>query len=217
MPFRKLLAPALLFALSCSAQQTPTDTDHQDMPGMDMSHTDDHALMNMHPENFLQQIVHHGSSGTSAEPNSTPVPMLMTMRSGWMLMFHANAFLVSQQQSGARGGDKVFSTNWLMPMAQRQLGPAILTLPTMLTFEPATVTGRRYPLLFQQGETAYGRPIVDAQHPHDFFMGLAALYELPSGQKSLLSFYVAPMGDPAMGPTAYPHRASASENPVATL
>ena len=215
MASRKLVAFALLFALSCSAQQTPTG--HHDMPGMDMSHTDDHALMNMHPENFLQQIVHHGSSGTSAEPNSTPVPMLMTMRSGWMLMFHANAFLVSKQQSGARGADKVFSTNWLMPMAQRQLGPGILTLRTMLSFEPATVTGRRYPLLFQQGETAYGRPIVDAQHPHDFFMELAALYDLPIGEKSLLSFYVAPMGDPAMGPTAYPHRASASENPVGTL
>jgi hypothetical protein len=33
----------------------------------------------------------------------------------------------------------------------------------------------------------------------------------------LLSFYFAPMGDPAMGPTAYPHRASASENPIAPL
>jgi hypothetical protein len=37
------------------------------------------------------------------------------------------------------------------------------------------------------------------------------------GENSLLSFYFAPMGDPAMGPTAYPHRASASENPIAAL
>ena len=68
---------------------------------------------------------------------------------------------------------------------------------------------RRYPLLFQQGETAFGVPIADGQHPHDFFMELAALYDLKLGEKALLSFYFAPVGDPAIGPTAYPHRASA--------
>jgi hypothetical protein len=36
-------------------------------------------------------------------------------------------------------------------------------LRTMLSLEPATVTNRRYPLLFQTGETAYGTPLVDAQ------------------------------------------------------
>jgi len=40
---------------------------------------------------------------------------------------------------------------------------------------------------------------------------------LKVGESSLLSFYFAPMGDPAIGPTAYPHRASAIENPVGTL
>jgi hypothetical protein len=58
---------------------------------------------------------------------------------------------------------------------------------------------------------------VDGQHPHDFVMELAALYDVKLGEKNLLSFYVAPMGDPAIGPTAYPHRASAIENPVGTL
>jgi hypothetical protein len=79
------------------------------------------------------------------------------------------------------------------------------------------VTDRRYPLLFQQGETAYGFPIADGQHPHDFFMEIAALYDLQLGAHSLLSFYAAPVGDPAIGPTAYPHRASALEDPVGTL
>jgi outer membrane receptor protein involved in Fe transport len=37
------------------------------------------------------------------------------------------------------------------------------------------------------------------------------------GEKSLLSFYFAPVGDPAIGPTAYPHRASAFEDTVGTL
>ncbi|HLW52331.1 MAG TPA: hypothetical protein VKW06_05775 [Candidatus Angelobacter sp.] len=87
----------------------------------------------------------------------------------------------------------------------------------MLSLEPGTVTGERYPELFQQGETAYGKPINDGQHPHDFFMELAAIYDLRLGKNALLSFYAAPMGDPAMGPTAYAHRESASEDPLASL
>lgn len=134
-----------------------------------------------------------------------------------MLMFHGNAFLADTQQSSRRGGDKFFSTNWFMPMAQRSLGRGQLTIRAMFSLEPATVADRRYPLLFQQGQAAYGAPIADGQHPHDFFMELAALYDLPLGEHNLLTFYVAPVGDPAIGPTAYPHRTSASENPVATL
>jgi hypothetical protein len=132
-------------------------------------------------------------------------------------MFHGEAFLSTTQQSGPRGYDKVFSTNWFMPMAQRQIGRGQFTLRTMLSLEPATVTQRSYPLLFQQGETAFGKPINDGQHPHDFIMELAALYDLRLGEHGLLSFYAAPVGDPAMGPSAYAHRASAAENPVASL
>jgi hypothetical protein len=171
----------------------------------------------MRPQTFIQSIEHHASSGTSAEPNSTPSPMIMTMKGDWMLMFHANAFLVDTQQTSLRGGDKLFSTNWFMPMVEREVGRGQLTLRAMFSLEPATVTGERYPLLFQQGETAYGVPIADGQHPHNFFMELAGLYDLHLGERSLLSVYLAPEGDPAIGPTAYPHRASAFENPVGTL
>lgn len=200
-----------------AAAQTNPDSSGQ-MSGMpDMQHA--HAMGDSHaaPRTFLDAIRHHATSGTSAEPNSTPSDMLMTMRGGWMLMLHGTAFLNLQQQSGPRGDDKFFSTNWIMPMAQHSLGPGTLTLRTMLSLEPATVSHRFYPELFQQGETAYGKPIVDGQHPHDFIMELAALYDIGLGEHGLLSFYFAPVGDPAMGPTAYPHRASASEDPLATL
>jgi hypothetical protein len=175
------------------------------------------GVMNMQPQNLIQEIEHHATSGTSAEPNSTPTPMWMTTKGQWMVMFHANVFITDEQQSSPRGADRFFSTSWFMPMAQRKLGPGTFTARVMLSLEPATVTDRRYPLLFQQGETAFGVPIADGQHPHDFIMELAALYDLNLGDKSLLSFYFAPMGDPAIGPTAYPHRASAFENPVGTL
>jgi len=104
-----------------------------------------------------------------------------------------------------------------MGMAQRPAGPGVFTVRAMLSLEPATITGRQYPLLFQQGETAYGKPIADGQHPHNFFMELAVLYDLKLGKDGLLSFYAAPIGDPAIGPIAYPHRTSASEDPLATL
>jgi hypothetical protein len=143
--------------------------------------------------------------------------MLMSMKGKWMLMLHGQAFLNMLQQSGSRGSDKVFSTNWFMTMAQHTWGPGTFSLRTMLSFEPATVTKREYPELFQQGETAFGKPIVDGQHPHDFIMELAALYDVRLGENNLLSFYFAPMGDPAIGPLAYPHRASASEDPMAPL
>jgi hypothetical protein len=182
---------------------------HDQMPGMHNMQGSAHS--------FVATIEHHEGSGTDAQPNSTPTPMLMMTAGQWKLMLHGEAFLNIQQQSGPRGADKLFSTNWIMPMAQRKLGRGTLTLRTMFSFEPATVTRRYYPELFQQGETAYGKPIVDGQHPHDFFMELAALYDVKLGENGLLSFYVAPVGDPAMGPAAYPHRASAAENPLATL
>lgn len=169
------------------------------------------------PHTLEQEIRGHATSGTSAEPGSVAQPMWMTMRGNWMLMFHGNAFVADIQQTSPRGGDKLFSTNWWMPMAQWGRGRQQLTLRTMLSLEPATVTERQYPLLFQQGETAYGNPIVDGQHPHDFVMEAAALYDVSLTEHTLLSLYAAPVGDPAIGPVAFPHRASALEDPVATL
>lgn len=219
-----LLLFLLLPPIACFAQQDKTQDSgvggsdmqgmqHQDRKGMKM----ESGSMNMQPETFIEEIMQRASSGTSAEPNSTPIPMLMTTKGEWTLMFHANVFVLDQQQSSARGGDKFFSTNWFMGMAQHKLGPGTFTGRLMLSLEPATVSERRYPLLFQQGETAFGKPIADGQHPHDFLMELAALYDLKIGEKSLLSFYFAPTGDPAIGPAAYAHRASASENPTGTL
>ena len=173
--------------------------------------------MTMHPQSFIDLIAMHATAGTDAEPDSTPFDMVMKVKGGWTLMVHGVAFLTDIQQSGPRGADRLFSTNWIMPMAQRKLGNGTLTLRSMLSLEPATVTQRRYPELFQQGETAFGVPIVDGQHPHDLFMELAALYDYKLGENTLLSFYAAPMGDPALGPVAYPHRESASEDPLAAL
>jgi hypothetical protein len=215
-PFRCFLllifiSPAVAFAQQAGPQAQPC------MAGMNMPGCAGGDVMAMQPQNFLQKIVSHTGSGTSTEPVSTPAPMLMTRKANWMLMFHANVFILDEQQSTARGSDRFFSTNWFMGMAQRKAGPGVFTARAMMSLEPATVTQQRYPLLFQQGETAFGVPIADGQHPHNLFMELAALYDLKLSEKSLLSFYFAPVGDPAIGPAAYPHRASALEDPLAAL
>lgn len=159
------------------------------------------------------------ASGSSIQPKTTSesIPMLHGSIGGWTAMVHANAFLVDIQQNGPRGQDKLFSTNWIMPMMSRQFGRQSLVFKTMLSLEPATITKRQYPLLFQSGETAYGLSIVNGQHPHDLFMELAARYDIALSDRSQLFIYGGPVGDAALGPTAFPHRASASENPLADL
>jgi hypothetical protein len=168
-------------------------------------------------ETLKQNVLRHTGSGTSLEPDSNAQPMLMRMSGKWMEMLHGEASAAEQQQTGPRGHDKLFSVNWTMLMAQRTTAHGEWTFASMLSLEPATITGRFYPELFQQGETAFGKAIVDGQHPHDLFMELAAIYDGDLGKRGLLTLYVAPVGDPALGPVAFPHRASAESDPLAPL
>jgi hypothetical protein len=132
-------------------------------------------------------------------------------------MVHGNAFILDTQETGPRGGDKFYSVNWLMPMLSREFGRQAISIRTMVSLEPLTITQRKYPELFQTGETAFGLPIVDGQHPHDFLMELAGRYEFRISDRTQFFVYGGPIGEPALGPTAFPHRASASENPMAVL
>lgn len=157
------------------------------------------------------------ASGTSIVPRSAPMEMMHKQFGDWTTMFSAVAFGVYSAETGPRGRDKIFSPNWTMLMASRRLGPGTLTLHSMLSLEELTITNRRYPTLFQTGETAYGIPIINGQHPHDLFMELAASYQIKLGDETALNFYGGPRGEPALGPTAFPHRISNSENPMAVL
>src|SRR5579864_3381075 len=145
------------------------------------------------------------------------MPMFMRRLGSWNLMLMGQAYIVETQQSGPRGSDKLWSPNAFMISVDHILGAGSVMFQSMLSLEPATVTGERYPLLFQTGETAYGEPLVDAQHPHDFIMSLGVQYAHPLSENTMLQLYYAPVGDPALGPVAFPHRASAAELPEATL
>ena len=89
----------------------------------------------------------------------------------------------------------------------------------MLSLEPATITGRFYPELFQgRREAAFGKPIVDGQHPHNFFMELAALYDRRLGSHVVATLSCGPgWRSIALGPEAFPHRASIGDDPLAAL
>jgi hypothetical protein len=205
-----------------SQSSSPTDAQASNQAtGKEMDSMSDGMDMQMPmggpARTLTENVLRHTTSGTSLEPDSTAPPMLMQMKHSWMLMLHGQASIVEQQQTGPRGHDKFFSANWIMPMAQRNFASSELTLRAMLSLEPATISGRYYPELFQQGETAFGKPIVDGQHPHNLFMEIAALYDYKLGEQTLLSLYAAPVGDPALGPVAFPHRASAAEDPLAPL
>jgi len=133
------------------------------------------------------------------------------------LMFHYNAIVGVNAQGGPRGVTKFESASWFMPMAFRKVGPGTMELRGMFSFEPFTFPPGGSPLLFQTGETYKGRPIIDAQHPHDLFMELSATYTVPLGDRATWFAYFGYPGEPALGPTAFMHRASASENPSAAL
>ncbi|HKW96576.1 MAG TPA: hypothetical protein VJN43_02535 [Bryobacteraceae bacterium] len=177
--------------------------EHQHMPGMNM------------PADAPQP--EHAASGTSVNPRSAPMDMIHKQAGKWIFMFHGIAFLTEERQTGPRGGDKVFAPNWFMGTASHPAGRGTVEFRSMLSLDPATITERRYPLLFQTGETAFGKPLVDAQHPHDFIMELSARYVRPVTESTSLLLYFAPVGDPALGPVAFPHRVSAAEIPQATL
>lgn len=156
-------------------------------------------------------------SGTSLNPASALMPMRMMMRGEWNLNFMADAFVTDTQQSGPRGADKLYSTNVFMGSAEHAVGDGAFLFDLMLSLEPATITDREYPLLFQTGETAFGKPIEDGQHPHNFVMAAGLHYARPVGENTIFEAYFAPVGDPALGPVAYPHRSSAAEIPQAPI
>jgi len=195
------------------AQQTAAPHDHSQMSG----HAEMPGMKHGQEMNTAGTYLMSLASGTGVNPRSWPMPMIMPRLGSWNLMIMGQAFAVATQQSGPRGGDKFYLSNWGMVSASRRIGRGSFMLQLMFSLDPASVTQRSYPLLFQTGESAFGRPLVDGQHPHDFVMGLGAHYARPLGKNTLFHVYYAAVGDPALGPVAFPHRASALELPQNTL
>lgn len=156
-------------------------------------------------------------SGTTWLPDATILPARHTTWGPWDVTLHGTVFFQMDHQSGARGANQLGSVNWGMLMLTRTLAGGWLQLRSMTSLEAATLARGGYPLLLQTGETYQGAPLHDRQHPHDFFMELAALYQRPLTHSLGILFYAAPAGEPASGPVAFMHRPSAQNDPFAPI
>jgi hypothetical protein len=135
----------------------------------------------------------------------------------WMFMQDGVVFGLVNHQGGNRGGDEVRVPNWWMGMATKKIGRSQVTLSSMFSVDPVTVGERGYREIFQAGEAIDGEPLIDRQHPHDFFMQLAAVWRIAPTNRTRVTIAGGPVAEPALGPVAFMHRASAAEIPLAPL
>jgi hypothetical protein len=156
-------------------------------------------------------------SGTTWIPDAVLLPSRHVTAGKWMLMLNGFVFGQYDWQDGPRGSKQLGSINWAMLMADREVAGGHAQIRFMASLDPATVGTCGYPLLLQSGETCNGQPLVDRQHPHEFFKELAVVYERPIGAKVAVFVYAAPAGEPALGPVAFMHRPSAMDKPQAPL
>ena len=219
-----LILTIFLAAGLCSAQSEPNSHQHETHGGTQPKPSQkkaggEHTGHHMGHEQETDPVVDHShtSSGTAWQPLSLPMHMFSRNLGSWMVMGHGNAFISYNQQGGPRGVGKFESTNWLMLMEQRALGPGTIQFRQMFSAEPGTAPPGGFPQLFQTGETYKGLPLIDRQHPHDVFGELSLLYSLALSERVRWMFYGGPAGEPAFGPVAYVHRWSASELGAAPL
>jgi hypothetical protein len=197
---------------SSSGASVPQATDHTGTNHAGMEHGE------MMQGFYGPYAMSREASGTSWQPEGTPMPGVHIMSGDWMFMIHGFVFGIYDYQEGDRGDEKIFSENMLMFMGTRPVGAGRFGFRTMFSIEPATIGRSGYPELLQTGETGTGTtPLIDRQHPHDFFGELALTYNLPVGEESALFAYFGIPGEPALGPPTYSMRFSGMDNPEAPI
>ncbi|HEU5291023.1 MAG TPA: DUF2911 domain-containing protein [Cyclobacteriaceae bacterium] len=171
---------------------------------------------------FSQSLpMNRNGSGTGWLPDNTPMYAWMKQGEKWNSMLHGEIFIRQNWQNinNQDAGENQFDVpGWVMGMTQRKMGRnGLLLLRAMISIDPVTVGGDGYPLLFQTGETYKGEPLVNRQHPHDFFSELAVGYTQRFSDDVDFTVYFGYPGEPALGPTAFMHRISSLNNPNAPL
>jgi hypothetical protein len=205
--------------IAASSVLTPSARaqDH-DMAHMDHEMAaDTSAKRPMEMASPLEIPIERTGSGTSWLPDAAPMRAIHARAGNWTFMTHGAVFGMYDKQNGPRGVDHLASLNWAMLMATRQTASSKLQFRAMGSAEPWTLGSEGYPLLLQTGETYKGQPLYDRQHPHDLFMELAVVAERALTERVGVSLYAAPVGEPAIGPVAFPHRPSAMNDPLAPI
>lgn len=157
-------------------------------------------------------------SGTSRLPAREGMMRGVHVMTGdWMLMAHGYAWGSYTDQGGPRGANEAFVQSMAMVTAERPLGDGVhLKLQTMLSLEPL-MGARGYPNLLATGEVANRQALIDRQHPHDLFMELSGRIDVDVAAGSSVFLYGGPVGEPALGPSAFMHRKSAQYQPLAPI
>jgi len=190
--------------------------DRHAMPGMDEG--DAMPGMSGGMSMGLGGDAYTGGSGTARLPAAEGAMRGAMLHAGdWMLMAHGYVWGVYTDQGGPRGEHQAFATSMAMLMGDRDLSDRLhLQLKGMASLDPY-MGPRGYPNLLATGEEAYGRPLVDRQHPHDLVMELAARVDYRIGAEDSLFLYGGPVAEPALGPSAFMHRGSARYLPLAPI
>lgn len=162
------------------------------------------------------------ASGTSWQPDDSPMFMHMVMKGKTSFMFNGSLFLryTSQDifQKSDRGGNQFNAPNMFMFMLAHKLNEKnLVSVFSMFSLDPLTVGNAGYPLLFQTGEAYQGVPLVDKQHPHDLIAQLALNYTHSFSKNTDINVMVGYPSEPALGPVVFMHRTSAMNNPDAPL
>lgn len=199
---------AWFLGLLLAAAAAPAAAQEHDHSQMDPS---DHETAGMFPTSEPPAAPAEGSGTSRLPANEGAMRGLHLMAGDWMVMAHGRVSLQFTDHSGPRGGDKAYASSMAMLTAGRETGWGRIEFKAMASLEPA-MDAAGYPNLFATGETAQGLPLVDRQHPHDLVMELAARVDFDAGRGRLF-LYGGPVGEPALGPSAFMHRGSASYNP----
>ena len=163
------------------------------------------------------------ASGTAWQPDETPMYGMRYTLGAWEAMLHGSAFAQflyepgDTHRTGGFSNRQVSAVNWFMAMRRRPAGGGRVGLRSMVSLEPWTVSDCGFINYLANGETCEGDTIHDRQHPHDLFMELAADYDAPLRGSLRWQLYAGFAGEPALGPSGFPHRVSAMPNPVAPI
>jgi hypothetical protein len=133
------------------------------------------------------------------------------------LQLHGNAFVAFLDQSTMRGGSGLQSTAWLMSTYTHGFGTADVDGRLMVTLDPVTLGDCGYArLAIGQLGMCDDRPFEDRVHAHPLLMDVSAGAALQiSG--ATLRVRAGLVGEPALGPTSYLHRAAAQLDPAVPL
>ncbi len=183
--------------------------------GMQMHETDDLGAMRGRLNSWGMQ---KEGSGTSLLPESSPMYMKhLGNRGGYDLSTMGFITYNFTDAGGTRGDQRFYSNSMLMLMGSKGDGRQTTGFSVMLSLDPVFNGQYGYPNLFQTGETAYGVPLTDFQHPHDLFVELAGTFSKEIGGGTRAFVYGGPVAEPALGGPTFMHRPSGVEIPEAPI